>query len=328
MIKLIHLTIFIFLIISIFMFLKLEPNATSSTIAFVSDARPSYATSNIILTEDFNQIIPQSPNGKVDAVVMIGDMDPINNGTINTVAAYSSSTARNIPSFFAVGNHELDNPSDFPAIRSKFSSYSYHPKKGPAGTSDTTYSFDVGDIHVIVLNEYWDGGNNGACAWYAPKGRINMDDSCMKYSGTDGGYIPDGLFSWLQKDLSTNKKNWTVVGGHEVLYPQGTNHGGDSLDENKTNRDRLQKLFISKNVTAFVGGHTHHASLTTIGNVFHADAGVFGVMAGRGAPNDNFATIIYANVNESGYFTITKVSENPTWSTPVNRTLTKVKATQ
>jgi len=263
-------------------------SAASTTIAFVPDARPIHSSSNSVLIEDLDQIIPHSPDGQVDAVVMVGDMDPIDSGTFNTIAAYSESTAKNIPSFFVVGNHEVDaNNYDMDFIRSRFSEYSFTPNPGPAGTSNTTYSFNVGDIHVVVLNEYWDGDSDPACAWYIPDGRANTGDACFKYSTDDGGFIPDALFTWLENDLNANTRNWTVVVGHEPLYPQGTNHVGNSLDEDATNRDRLQNLFISKDVTAFIGAHTHQSNLTTIDTIIHADAGVVGTQAHRvSPPND------------------------------------------
>ena len=48
-----------------------------STIAYLGDARPSkFGTAGITeLTKDLNQVVPQSPTGKVDAIFMIGDMD-------------------------------------------------------------------------------------------------------------------------------------------------------------------------------------------------------------------------------------------------------------
>jgi len=49
------------------------------------------------------------------------------------------------------------------------------------------------------------------------------------------------------------------VTGHEPLYP-GKRHIGDSLDEDKVNRDELENLFVSKNVSAYIGAHTHFSS--------------------------------------------------------------------
>jgi hypothetical protein len=297
-----------------------DVKSTEYTIAYISDGRPSkdetHNTNN--LTKDFNQIILQSPTKRVDAVIMLGDMDYIN----QTSQAYAESSAKNIPVFYVVGNHELDNKVDLPEIKQRFAAYDFNPRHGPAGSSNTTYSFNLGDMHVVVLNEYWDGDNNGACNWFIPKGGLNSDDGCFKYDNvSDGGFIPDALFTWLENDLNGNTKNWTIVVGHEPLYPQ-KRHIGDSLDENLTNRDRLESLFIKHNVIAYVGAHTHFSNMTKINGIFHVDGGVSGVYTSIGK-GDPFASIIYTTVNSSGYFKLTHVHENPTWATPKSITLSK-----
>lgn len=303
------------------------------TIAFISDGKPALGYNINLLIEDFNQIIPQSPTGYVNATVMIGDMNHVSTGSSNTDKAYAASTAKNVPAFFAVGNHDLENVVDVPAIRSKFNSYAYSPNPGPAGSRNTTYSFDIGNIHVVVLNIYWDGNANGVCDWHVPNGGLNTDDSCMKYSAGDGGFIPDALYNWLENDLSTNTKSWTIVVGHEPLYPWGTRHIGDSLDENKTNRDKLENLFISKKVTAFIGSHTHTSGIKTgisgikNDNTIQSNAGVIGGNVGVEKGGDNFATIMYAYEDDVGNFVIEQKSENLTWATPRSTKLVRPKLT-
>jgi hypothetical protein len=289
------------------------------TVAYLSDGRPSQEKSNSKrnLTIDFNQIIAQSPTKQVDAVIMLGDMDTFE----KTSKAYGESTARNIPVFYEVGNHELGNKADLPEIRKSFTSYPFNPLPGPEGSRDTTYSFNLGDMHIVVLNEYWDGNNNGVCDWKTPSGGMNADDSCFKYDGTDGGFIPDALFKWLENDLDSNTKNWTIVTGHEQLYPSGR-HVGDSLDADKENRDKLEKLFVSKNLSAFIGAHTHFSSVITKDNIFHVDAGVCGIQTISGS-GDSFASIIYTTVDSSGQFKIVHAKENPTWGTSKSSTYSK-----
>ena len=46
-------------------------------------------------------------------------------------------------------------------------------------------------MHVVNMNEYWDGANN---------------DAYWKYGGTEGGYIPAALSNWLSTDLSKTLK--------------------------------------------------------------------------------------------------------------------------
>lgn len=274
------------------------------TIAFIDDAKPSTLMNSSELIKDLNQIIPQSPTGRVDAIVAIGDMNRIN----STESAHRNSTTKNITIFYSAGNHELRNTKDIFVLRDHFRKLPYNPIGGPKGTRNTTYSFNVDKMHVIVLNEYWDGDNDGNCDWYTPSGGKDLDDSCFKYSTVDGGFIPYALYKWIKKDLNISKDNFSIVVGHEPLYPWG-GHVGSSLDKNITNRDELQNLFKSKNVSAFIGGHTHHSGFRIKDKVVHANAGVFGDNADTG---DGFASIIYTWVNAS-YMFIEHVYENDTW---------------
>ena len=78
--------------------IKNSPNST--TIAFISDARPELGIDKLI--KDFDQIIPQSPTGRVDAILMVGDMEPINTGPLSTEVAIKSSSIKNVPVFSLV----------------------------------------------------------------------------------------------------------------------------------------------------------------------------------------------------------------------------------
>jgi len=62
------------------------------------------------LTIDFNQIIPQSPTKRVDAVIMLGDMDTIEKN-LQSLCRFN---CKNIPVFYEIGNHELENKADLP----------------------------------------------------------------------------------------------------------------------------------------------------------------------------------------------------------------------
>ncbi len=257
-----------------------------STIAYLGDARPSkFGNAGITeLTKDFNQLIPQSPTGKVDAIFMIGDMDKIP----QTQQAYSASNVNNIPIFYVVGNHEVDTSGDVEAIKAM--TLKLPVNRGPTGTEKTTYSVDVGGIHVVNMNEYWDGKTNDAYG---------------------NGYVPDALYNWMSTDLSGTTK-YKIVVGHEPLYPK-KRHGGDSLDANTANRDKLQNLFVSKDVKVFIGAHTHYATVNTVGGVYHVDAGVSGQKTEDG--EDPFASITYTYTTENS-LVLTWKHENPTWSTP------------
>lgn len=286
----------------------MQGNITSTyTIAFISDARPIKETSKSkkTLRDDLGQIIPQSPTKRVDAVIMIGDMDTID----RTSRAYEGSTAKDIPLFYVVGNHELNNKNDLLDIRKAFASYRFDPSPGPDGTRETTYSFDIGDMHVVVLNEYWDGNNDGVCDWKVPDGGINADDSCFKYDKGEGGFITDAQMKWLENDLDRNNKNWTIVVGHEPLYPTGR-HVGNSLDKDKENRDKIAELLTAKKVSVFAAAHTHFSNVANIDGIFHINGGVSGIQTIQGS-GDPFTSIIYAFPESSDQLKLTHVKIYP-----------------
>ena len=108
---------------------------------------------------------------------------------------------------------------------------------GPAGTEETTYSWDYGNAHFISLNVYWDGTSD---------------------TGSSGDIGPD-LYAWLAADLADNDKPATFVFGHEPAFPENR-HVGDSLDQYPTNRDAFWQLLEDNGVTAYFCGHTHYYS--------------------------------------------------------------------
>lgn len=266
-----------------------EPE-NETTIAYLGDSRPSkFGNVGITeLTKDLNQVIPQSPTGRIDAIMMIGDMDHVS----QTVQAYQASNVHNVPVYFVVGNHEIDN-GDMNYLKGLTLPSNFNITRGPTGTEKTTYSIDIRKIHVTNINEYWNEAGNDA--WF-------------KYGSREGGFIGPKLMTWIDTDLSNTTK-WKVVLGHEPLYPK-TRHVGDSLDKDTVNRNALQNLFISKNVSVFVGAHTHYTTINKYGSVYHADGGISGQKTVDG--EDPYASI-HTTPNS---LILTWKHENPTWSTP------------
>ncbi len=286
-----------------------------ATILFYSDPRPGLFASEgeIALTHDLNQAVEQIPAGwALDCVQNIGDIDPVSTGLAPYYYAldnaYAASELAHLPHFMCVGNHEAETLQDMIDIRAKFSQYpDWNLVPGPAYTSETTYSYDVVDIHVIVMNEYWDGAFNDA--WF-------------KYGGSNGGYIPDVLFEWVKNDLRSSTKPYKIVVGHEPGYPIGR-HVGDSLDQDPGNRDRFFNLLRTERVIAYFTAHTHRYYLTEHDGVFEVNGGVCGAYVGEGS-NDSFATLGYAHCDSDG-FKIRMATEDPSfgWDSPSITTVTR-----
>ncbi|RUA17493.1 MAG: hypothetical protein DSY55_02085, partial [Clostridia bacterium] len=162
-----------------------------------------------------------------------------------------------------VGNHEEETSSDIEYLRN----YDYDANGagvepdifnyGPSGCPETTYSFDYGNAHFVVLNEYCD----------------RFGDNVLD------GDIRDHVYNWLQADLQATTKEHIFVFGHEPAYPQpdadtgSSRHVGDSLDKYPTRRNRFWNLLKNEGVVAYVVGHTHRYSAVKIDGVWQVDAG-------------------------------------------------------
>ena len=147
-----------------------------------------------------------------------------------------------------VGNHELEAKETGPYLREYFDRrLKGKVSPGPNGSEQTTYSFDVGDVHIAVIDVYWNGQPG-------PGGDKH------------GGTVVPALREWLKHDLEASSKPWKLVTGHEPAFPQPDQdwkvgrHLGDSLDRDPENRDAFWTLLEQQGVAAYICGHTHRYS--------------------------------------------------------------------
>lgn len=267
-----------------------------TTIVSIGDARPTSSEHGSSgwqkLTPDLNQIINQSPTKSCNAIYLIGDFDKVK----DTQKSFAASTVNDIPHYYVLGNHEID--SDDPNYVKNlypYSSYGIPLKSGPSGSEKTTYSMDIGDIHVINVNIYWDGGS----------GEFKTK-----------GYIPQKLYDWISNDLSSTTKKWKIILLHEPMYPF-KRHVGDSLDDDTKNRDNFQDLLVQKGVNIVYAAHTHYSHVTTVGGIYHIDCGVSGPKIKDG--EDNFTSLFYTHT--SGNDLIITWKKSP-WNSPKTTTYT------
>jgi hypothetical protein len=142
-----------------------------------------------------------------------------------------------------VGNHDTKSGPAMQWRRDEFNKGSggrpplKNTIKNPAqaGSEETTYSFDYGNAHFIVLNEYYNGKAD---------------------TGTDGDIVPE-LLKWIEADLAASTKPFVFVFGHEPAFARHR-HVGDSLDGHATNRDAFWNLLVKYKVQAFFSGHIHY----------------------------------------------------------------------
>jgi hypothetical protein len=209
---------------------------------------------------------PQYFRGAAEAIAALGggaflvtpgDMDPVpdTHWTITQTLGVAYTW------YPVVGNHEppgQGNESSSGANMRYLRDYDYGAvNPGPTGCPTTTYSFDYGNAHFVMLNEYCDAAGDTAT----------------------NGDVPDHLYDWLAADLGATDKQHIFVFGHEPAYPQldadngRLRHEYDSLNEHPANRDRFWSLLWDRGVTAYICGHTHNYSAVQIDGVWQIDVG-------------------------------------------------------
>ena len=207
--------------------------------------------------------------GESAFMVSPGDIDPPDN-VFWTITRTLGVTYTWYP---VVGNHELPGYGSEPSYGYNLDwlrAYDYGTvNPGPTGCPTTTFSFDVKNAHLVMLNEYCD--SDGANATW--------------------GDVPDHLYDWLVDDLSSTNKAHVFVFGHEPAYPQPDadngreRHMDDSLNHYAATRDRFWDLLRDTEVTAYICGHTHNYSALKIDGVWQLDAGHARGIADTGAPS-------------------------------------------
>ena len=234
-----------------------------------------------------------------------GDIDPPQNIRTRIDNRYGTSAIW----YPGLGNHEEETAADMTWIRAEYTTGNggrvplkvYTNQDGPAGTVETNYSWDYGNVHFIMLNEYW----NGATA-------AGSDVAA------DGDIVP-ALRDWLTANLAATTKPAIIVFGHEPAYPFNR-HVGDSLDLHPANRDAFMDLLESDpRVKAYIVGHTHFYSKyqRPNGRVWQIDVGNAGNDGGDGKTFLDVvvnSTQVQFNVwrdNGTGNFSLTETISTP-----------------
>jgi hypothetical protein len=148
--------------------------------------------------------------------------------------------------FPVIGNHESEDPVEMDWLRAEYVTgngrrvplSAMTSRRGPAGTEETTYSWDWANAHFVSLNEYWDGTDEPGADVAA-----------------DGNVVPE-LLAWLEADLRANTRPAVFVFGHEPAFPFHR-HLDDSLNKYEANRDAFWDLLERESVVAYICGHTH-----------------------------------------------------------------------
>ncbi|HUU11017.1 MAG TPA: metallophosphoesterase [Phycisphaerae bacterium] len=184
------------------------------------------------------------PGGRIQFLISAGDQNP----AAMTRSQLDAVFGKTLPWYPVVGNHDASTTAtdEMTVLREH---YDTHLKgkvnAGPEGTHETTYSFDAGDVHVAIINQYWDG---------KPK---------PGHDAVGNGDVVPALVAWLRKDLAASRKPWKIVVGHEPAFPQHDQdlergrHATSSLNADTKHRDAFWKVLEDTGCAAYVCGHTH-----------------------------------------------------------------------
>ena len=195
-----------------------------------------------------------------------GDIDPPDRvrATLDTVFGI------NYPWYPVVGNHEAETPSDMEWLRAWASNdIPGLVRRGPPGAETTTFSFDHGKFHFVVLNQYYNG---------------------QKDTGSKGDVV-DELYEWLKSDLRSNRRREVIVIGHEPILPTPDmdngrlRHETDSLNAYPENSRRFHELMLQHKVKVYLCAHTHNASIVDLEGVWQIDSGHARGKGDLGAPS-------------------------------------------
>ena len=167
-------------------------------------------------------------------------------------------SAANRPWMPSAGNHENEvgnGPQGYLAYQTRFEL----PDNGSPDFRGNWYSFTVGPIHVISLNNddvcMQDGGFSGFRRDHVPGYSANGDNPYIN------GYSSGAQREWLEVELAAAQENddidWIVVCMHQVAMSSAHFNGADLGI-----RQQWLPLFDRYGVDLVVAGHEHHFERT------------------------------------------------------------------
>ena len=153
---------------------------------------------------------------------------------LNSVNYYFKNAAKQVQFFHTIGNHDHDMCKD-----GDFNTVIEYVKD----IAPTYYSFNIGDVHYIVLDDILCTNVGGAAS--------------AKPERTYKSEVTDEQLKWLAKDLSfVSKTTPVIVTSHAPVYRKGADNLLNIYNYNLTNSSTLISKFKGYKVD-FVTGHTH-----------------------------------------------------------------------
>lgn len=126
------------------------------------------------------------------------------------------------------GNHDRAAEGSTMAYYNIFSLPTHGEAGGLSSGTEAYYSIDYGNIHFICLE--------------STSGALRSANSAM--------------WTWLESDLSSNDKTWTIAFWHHPPYSKGS-HNSDSEGELVDMRQRANPILEAGGVDLVLSGHSH-----------------------------------------------------------------------
>ncbi|KAF1755690.1 hypothetical protein GCK72_012140 [Caenorhabditis remanei] len=185
--------------------------------------------------QSIDQLIAARKDNQFDLIIHIGDLAyDLHDQDGSTGDDYMNAIepfAAYVPYMVFAGNHEVD--SNFNHITNRFTM----PRNG-VYDNNLFWSFDYGFVHFIALNS----------EYYAEE----MSKESQKQ------------FKWLEQDLASNNKKWTIVMFHRPWYCSSKKKKGCHDDEDILSREGLtdkfpglEELLNQHKVDLILYGHKH-----------------------------------------------------------------------
>jgi acid phosphatase type 7 len=148
---------------------------------------------------------------------------------------YQEDFFKNTVSYPAPGNHDYagQHDSSLPPYFKIFNMPSKGEAGGLASGTESFYSVDYGNVHLVSLNS--------------------------EEKSEDGTYLYDSTgtqATWLKKDLANNKLPWVIAYWHKPSYSKGS-HDSDTEDFMYKIREGLNPILEKFRVDLAIMGHSH-----------------------------------------------------------------------
>jgi len=208
---------------------------------------------------------------KVDIFMTLGD----NAGSSGTQEEYKNTFFKSFKNIIKTnvtwciaGNHDSGSENFYDTFT--------FPQNGEAGgypsNSEKFYSFNQGDIHIVML-----------------------DTQQLLFTYEE-------VWNWLKKDLKNNKQLWTIIAFHHPPYTKGS-HDSDDEDDSDGRmfimREYFNPLFETYNVDLVLSGHSHVYERSHLINGHYEDSHNFS-SSNIIEENDNFNYTKCSNNKNNG----------------------------